>query len=195
MYYDHSKPDLGKLVHAFISSRLQWTVHRSVKDNNQRRLQLIQNAAARRKKRRKLINPDLRSQQWLQGSHTEIDFKMLWLVHKSLNGLGLRYLTDLLTQYRRSGSELLAVPRLGTKHGETAFSFCAARPEELKLGTMPTIFKSKLKTYSIFIFIAITLRFHVIYFGRCSYKMLRTPLPCTILYTLYKLIISTCWNV
>ena len=61
-----------------------------------------------------------------------------------------------MTQYepcrplRLAGSELLVVPRVKTKRGEAAFSFYVAQmwntlQEDLRLETMLTIFKSKLK--------------------------------------------------
>ena len=73
-----------------------------------------------------------------------IDFKILLLVYKALNGLGPKYISDLLVRYeasrplRSSGTGLLSVPRIKTKHGEAAFSFYAPRlwnklPENLLL--------------------------------------------------------------
>ena len=98
-----------------------------------RKLQLIQNAAARvLTDTRKVdhITPVLRSLHWLPVCQI-IDFKILLLVFKSLNGLGPRYIDDLLHHYeasrslRSSGSGLLSVPRITTKHGKAAFSYYA----------------------------------------------------------------------
>ena len=55
------------------------------------------------------------------------DFKILLLVNEVLNDL--KYISDLLLRYepsrplRSSGTRLLSVPRVKTKHGEAAFSF------------------------------------------------------------------------
>ncbi len=72
-----------------------------------------------------------------------IDFKVLLLVYKSLNGLGPKYIADMLTEYkpnrplRSLGSSQLEMPRVHTKQGESAFSYYAARswnqlPEEIR---------------------------------------------------------------
>ncbi len=56
-------------------------------------------------------------------------FKVLLLVYKSLNGLGPKYITDMLTEYkpdralRSAGSRQLEIPRVHTKKGESAFSY------------------------------------------------------------------------
>uniref|UniRef100_A0A3P9CEN2 SGNH hydrolase-type esterase domain-containing protein n=1 Tax=Maylandia zebra TaxID=106582 RepID=A0A3P9CEN2_9CICH len=87
-----------------------------------------------------------------------IDFKVLMLVYKALNGLGPKYISDLLTQYepsrslRSSGSGLLSVPRVRTRHGEAAFSFYAPYiwnklPESLRSAETLSLFKSRLKTH------------------------------------------------
>lgn len=80
-------------------------------------------------------------------------FRILPLLHKSLKGSGPGFLSDLLTRYKSfqvSCFWFSAVPRVKTKYSETAFSFYAAQmwnklPEELRLETMLTTFKSELK--------------------------------------------------
>ena len=127
--------DLEKLVHAFIFSRLDHcnSVFTGLTITSIRKLQLIQNAAARvltNTKRVDHISPVLKSLHWLPVDK-RIDFKILLLVFKSLNGLGPRYINDLLHNYepsrslRSSGSGLLSVPRIRTKHGKAAFSYYA----------------------------------------------------------------------
>lgn len=60
------------------------------------------------------------------GFHVVIDFKVLLLVYKSLNGLGHKCSSDMLEEYkpRRSlrslGSSHLIVPRVRIKCGEAA---------------------------------------------------------------------------
>ncbi len=87
-----------------------------------------------------------------------IDFKVLLLVYKSLNGLGPKYITDMLTEYkpnrplRSLGSSPLEIPRVHTKQGESAFSYYAARswnqlPEEIRCAKTLATFKSRFKTH------------------------------------------------
>ncbi len=78
------------------------------------------------------ITPVLRSLHWLPVTF-RIDFKVLLLIYKSLNGLGPKYISDMLTEYkpnrplRSVGSSQLEIPRVHTKQGESAFSYFATR--------------------------------------------------------------------
>ncbi len=93
-----SSQDLEKLVHAFIPSRMDYC-YGLLPKKTIRQLQLIQNAAARiltRTRTSEHITPDLRSLHWLT---FRIDFKVLVLVYKSLNGLGPKYIADMLTEH------------------------------------------------------------------------------------------------
>ena len=157
-----SQQDLEKLVHAFIFSRLDYCngVFTGLPKKSIRQLQLIQNAAARvltKTKKVDHITPVLKSLHWLPVPQ-RIDFKILLLVYKSLNGLGPKYISDLLLHYdpprplRSSGTGLLVVPRVRTKQGEAAFSFYAPHiwnklPETCRSAATLSSFKSKLKTY------------------------------------------------
>ncbi len=87
-----------------------------------------------------------------------IDFKVLLLVYKSLNGLGPKYIADMLTEYkpnrplRSVGSSQLEIPRFHTKQGESTFSYFAAHswnqfPEEIRCAKTLATFKSSLKTH------------------------------------------------
>ncbi len=70
------------------------------------------------------ITPVLRSLNWFRVTF-RIDFKVLLLVYKSLNGLGSKYIADMLTEYkpnkplRSVGSSQLEIPRVHTKQGES----------------------------------------------------------------------------
>ncbi len=63
-----------------------------------------QNTAARILTRTRIsehITPVLRSLQWLSVTF-RIDFKVLLLVYKSLNGLEPKYIADMLTEYKQT---------------------------------------------------------------------------------------------
>ena len=86
-----------------------------------------------------------------------IDFKILLLVYKTLNGHGPKYMLDLLVPYeasrplRSSGTGLLCIPRTRTKQSEAAFSYYAPYmwnklPVDLRSAQTVSSFKSGLKT-------------------------------------------------
>ncbi len=132
-----SSQDLEKLVHVFITSRVYCCngLLSGFPKKTVRQLQYIQNASARiltRTRKSEHITPVLRSLHWLPVIF-RIDFKVILLVYKSLNGLGPKYIADILTEYKLNrllrslrSSQL----RVHTKQGQSAFSYYAARSLE-----------------------------------------------------------------
>ena len=150
-------------MHAFISSRLDYSnpLYIGIEQSALRRLQLVQNAAARLltgTKRREHITPVLADLHWLP-VHFRIHFKVLLFAFKSLNGLAPPYITELIEPYRptralRSADQsLLVVPTMNLRtKGDRAFSAAApalwnALPLTIRRAQSIGVFKSLLKTH------------------------------------------------
>ncbi|KAF7688711.1 hypothetical protein HF521_013518, partial [Silurus meridionalis] len=130
--------DEEKLVHAFMTFRIDEcnALLGGCPASLINKLQLVQNAAARvltRSRKYDHITPILSSLHWLPVKF-RIDYKLLLLTYKTLNGLSPMYLSSLLTRYnpsrslRSQNSGLLIVPRIAksTKSGR-AFSHLAPK--------------------------------------------------------------------
>ncbi len=94
------------LIHAFMTSRFDYCIALlggcSVCLLN--KLQMVQNAAARvltRTRNYDHISPVMSTLHWLPIKH-RIDFKILLIIYKALNGLAPRYLSKLLSHYSPS---------------------------------------------------------------------------------------------
>ena len=98
-----SAHDAEKLVYAFVTSRLDYcnALLSGCANASLKPLQLVQNAATRiltRTKHFEHITPVLASLHWLPIKFP-IDFKVLLITFKALNGLAPPYLKDLLHPY------------------------------------------------------------------------------------------------
>lgn len=152
-----------RAIHAFIISQLDYcnSLYAGVSQTCLARLQLVQNAAAHlltRTKRCEHISPVLASLHWLP-VRFRINFKILLLTYKALNGQAPGYLSDLLQTYtplrslRSSDLLLLAVPRSRLVHrGDRAFAVVAPKlwnnlPLHIRQAPTVNLFKSYLKTH------------------------------------------------
>ena len=155
--------DLEKIIHAFVSSRLDYcnSLFTTLSRSSVSRLQLVQNAAARlltNTRRRAHISPVLANLHWLPIA-CRIDFKILLITYKALHGLAPTYISELLCplttvrSLRSTDQCLLAVPksRLKTK-GDRAFVVVAPilwnrLPLVIKNAESVNSFKKLLKTH------------------------------------------------
>ncbi len=155
--------DMESVIHAFISSRLDYCngLYLGVSQSLLSRLQLVQNAAARLltgTRKREHISPVLISLHWLPVKY-RIHFKSLLFVYKGLHGLAPSYISDLLfycnaSRELRSNSSLkFTVPRTRLKlKGDRAFSVAAPQlwnnlPSYIRSAPTYADFKFLLKTY------------------------------------------------
>uniref|UniRef100_A0A8C1LY92 Reverse transcriptase domain-containing protein n=1 Tax=Cyprinus carpio TaxID=7962 RepID=A0A8C1LY92_CYPCA len=155
--------DFERVIHAFISSRLDYcnSLYVGIGEASLTRLQRVQNAAARLltgTRKRDHITPILVSLHWLP-VRFRIDFKILLLVFKSLNNTAPKYLSDLLQPYapsralRSAGQLLLVSPNARLKsRGDRAFAVAAPKlwnnlPLYIRQAPSLAVFKFHLKTY------------------------------------------------
>ena len=152
------------LVHAFITSRIDMNncLYLGLPDNQIRKLQLLQNAAARiimRLPKHCHITETLHELHWLPVS-SRIHFKIILMVYKALNNMAPQYLTDLLTwkpstarNMRSNNQNLLMVPKSNTvTYGDRNFTNVApswwnALPHHLRDCDNIITFKRLLKTH------------------------------------------------
>ncbi len=103
-----SVSDAEKLVHAFMTSRLDYcnALLGGRPASSINKLQIVQNAAARvltRSRKYHHITPILQSLHWLPIKF-RISYKILILTYKALNGLAPAYQTNLLSRYNPTRS-------------------------------------------------------------------------------------------
>ena len=150
------------VIHALITSRIDNgnSLLIGITDRLLHKLQLAQNTAARvLTKTRKFdhITPILKDLHWLP-IRERINFKILILTWKALNGIAPDYLFNLLVPYvpsrrlRSSDKHLLVIPRALSAFGDRAFSVVAptlwnSLPLDIRNCDSFQTFKNLLKTH------------------------------------------------
>lgn len=151
------------VTHALVTSRLDYgnALYAGINKNLTRKLQNIQNAAARlvlNLPKHCHISQHLRTLHWLP-VEARITFKMLTHAHKALHGTGPAYLNSRLKFHapqrtlRSAQLSYAVVPRTRkTRSGGRSFSFLAAKawnalPLHLRQTTSLPIFARNLKTW------------------------------------------------
>ncbi len=126
------------LIHAFMTSRLDYcnALLGGCSARLINKLQMVQNAAARvltRTRKNDHITPVRSTLLWLPIKH-RIDFKILLITYKALNGLAPQYLSELLSHYspprplRSQNSGLLIIPRISkSTAGGRSFFYLAPK--------------------------------------------------------------------
>ena len=159
-----SKDSAQKLVHAFVTSRLDYcnSLLYGTSSILLSKLQWVQNMAARivaLKGKYEHITPVLKDLHWLPIRY-RIIYKLLLITYKALNNQAPVYIKDFIQMYeskrsnlRSSGQSLLHVPKSNfVRCGDRAFAVCAPTlwnklPLEIKCSATIDTFKSNLKTH------------------------------------------------
>ena len=156
-YLDRKTAELG--IHAFVTSRLDMgnSLLYGVCKNQIHRLQMVQNMAARTVvmgRKYDHITPVLYHLHWLPVKY-RIQFKILVIVYKALNGMAPIYLSDLIKikskprSLRSNSRFLLDIPKVSLKSaGCRAFSHAGPTlfnelPENIKTSNTLDVFKGK----------------------------------------------------
>ncbi len=150
------------LIHAFMTSRLDYCNALLGRCSARliNKLQVVQNAVARvftRTRKYDHISLVLSTLHWLPTKY-RIDFKILLITYKALNGLAPRYLSELLSHYspphplQSQNSGHLITPRISkSTAGSRSFFYLAPKlwnnlPNTVRKADTLCQFKSRLKT-------------------------------------------------
>ena len=151
----------AKLMVSLVLSQLDYanSLLAGIPDSTLRKLQLVQNRAARivsKSPRRAHITPILQNLHWLPVVY-RIKFKVLCFIFKCLIGNAPHYLIDLVSLYcpsrslRSASANLLTVPRVNKRFGERMFAYAGpvlwnALPYHVKGSPNINSFKKSVKT-------------------------------------------------
>ena len=151
-----------KLIHAFVSSTIDYcnSLYYDITDYNIKKLQIIQNCAARlvfNVPSRSHVSHLLKQLHWLPVKF-RIEFKICLLTYKCLNNLAPSYLTDLIEkkastrQLRSNNKNLLKIRKPKIEKGRQSFSYAAPKlwnelPSSVKESSSLATFKKNLKTH------------------------------------------------
>jgi len=156
-----SKQNTEKLVHAFITSKLDLNngLLYGITNTLTLILKKVLYSAARLVTGvgiREHMTPVLKSLHWLP-IDKRIMFKLCLLVYKCLNGLAPAYLSDLIVPLQRKGlrssnESLLKVSKTKNSYGDRSFSVCGPAiwnqlPESVRVSPSLDAFKKNLKTH------------------------------------------------
>ncbi len=151
------------LINAFMTSKLDYcnALLSGCSASLINKLPMVQNAAARvltRTRKYDHISPVMSTLHWLPIKHC-IDFKILLITHKALNGLAPQYLSELLLHYshprplRSQNSGHLIIPRISkSTAGGRSFFYLAPKlwnnlPNTVREADTLCQFRSRLKTH------------------------------------------------
>ena len=157
------KKDTEKIIHAFISSTLDYgnALLYGTSQKNLNKLQVLQNSAARlieKLRKHDHITETLIKLHWLPVK-ARIDFKILLLTWKALHGLSPPYIANLLElreefrTLRNPINSYLKVPKsIRVTLGGNSFSIVAPTlwnqlPQNIRTAQTETTFRTLLKTY------------------------------------------------
>ncbi len=153
------------LIHVFMTSRINYfnALLGGCSTHLINKLQMVQNAAARvlpRTRKYDHISPVMSTMYWLPIKHC-IDFKILLITYKALNGLAPQYLSELSSHYspprplRSQNSGHLIIPTISKSTAcGSSFFYLAPKlwnnlPNTVREADTLCQFKSRLKTISL----------------------------------------------
>ena len=153
-----TRNELQLLATALVLSQLDYcnALYYHLKTDTLKMLQSVQNTAARivakvNRFDHVSVTSILQNLHWLKVKE-RIDFKIICIVHKCINGKAPQDLTSTLVRSQSSRSYLLNIPSYNSSFGERSFSVAGPRlwnslPLEIRSITDSVSFKQNLKTH------------------------------------------------